>query len=210
MQSHSKFWSLHNHKIFSKISPKELEDLQVQVGFLNLRRNEHVKLLSEKTRNVYFLKRGVLKVVRIDGKREKIVDLIYQDDVFGEIVTDSEHRKESESVKVLSEEAVICTFTKENLEKLLLNNPLICFEYTKVLGSRLLTVQQKYSDLLYKDAKTRIMELISELKSRNTMFTGTFKTCALTHQDIADLTGCKRPTVTTILKELHKEFPEKW
>ncbi|MBX9851448.1 MAG: Crp/Fnr family transcriptional regulator [Cytophagaceae bacterium] len=166
-----------------------------------------MNLLKDDVKRIYFLKKGLLTISRHEGKKEITVDVINQGDVFGQIYSDQNFNSNKESIKVISDEAVICTFTKENFEKVLQNNPSLCLKYSKKVGDRLLSIQQRYSNLVFKDAKTRLIEFLIEYSRRNgNQNENNFVAKnMLTHQDIADLIGCQRQTISTLLKELKEE-----
>lgn len=201
------YWNLHNHKIFDLLSPEELKELGVLVGFIKAPKKQVVNLLKDNVERIYFLKEGQLKISRYEGKEEITVDILNKGDVFGQIYTQNFSSKRKETVKVISEEAVICTFTKENFEKLLNKNPSLCLKYSKKLGDRMISLEQRYSNLIFKDVKTRLYEFLIELSKLNGIQSEkgiTVKTI-LTHQDIADLIGSKRQTISTLLSELKLE-----
>ena len=79
---------------------------------------------------------------------------------------------------------------------------------TLMLGSKLVKTERRLESLLFKDARTRIVDFIKELATERGQRVG-YETLvhdfALTHQDIANLTGTSRQTVTTVLNDLREE-----
>lgn len=75
------------------------------------------------------------------------------------------------------------------------------------MGKRLIYSQQRVESLLFKDAKTRIMEYVLEQANKNGKRSaeGVRVRNHLTHQEIASYTGTSRQTVTTILNQLREE-----
>jgi CRP-like cAMP-binding protein len=72
------------------------------------------------------------------------------------------------------------------------------------MGFRFRKLERRLESLVFKDARTRVVEFILELAQERGQKVG-FETMVkshLTHQDIANLTGTSRQTVTTILNDL--------
>ena len=75
------------------------------------------------------------------------------------------------------------------------------------MGFRLKKMEQKVSSLIFKDARTRIIEFLANMGLEKGVKVGqeTMIKTNLTHKDIAQLTGTSRQTVTTILNELKSQ-----
>lgn len=201
------YWNLHNHKIFDQISSEELKELAVLVGFIKVKRKQVVNLLKDNVERIYFLKEGQLKISRYEGKKEIAVDILNKGDVFGQIYTQGVSSPRKETVKAISEDAVICMFTKDNFESILKKNPSLCLNYSKKVGDRMISIQHRYSNLIFKDVKTRLYEFLIELSKLNGVQgekSITVKSI-LTHQDMADLIGAQRQTISSLLREFKEE-----
>lgn len=74
----------------------------------------------------------------------------------------------------------------------------------KLVGLRLMKLERKLESLVFKDARTRVIEFLRDTASWKGKKVGfeTMIPTKLTHKDIASLTGTSRQTVTTILNEL--------
>ena len=75
------------------------------------------------------------------------------------------------------------------------------------IGDRLRKAESRLEGLIFKDARQRIIDFLKDTalqQGRKVGFEMTFKHC-LTQQDIANITGTSRQTVTSVLNELRKE-----
>ncbi|MEQ8530984.1 MAG: Crp/Fnr family transcriptional regulator, partial [Imperialibacter sp.] len=75
------------------------------------------------------------------------------------------------------------------------------------MGLRLKRVERKLESLVFKDARSRVIDFIREMAEERGQKVGyemLIKT-KFTHKDIASLTGTSRQTVTTILNELKSQ-----
>src|SRR5690606_767435 len=83
----------------------------------------------------------------------------------------------------------------------------LSFRLLKLVGLRLMRMERKLELLVFKDARTRIIEFLKDSaawKGKKVGFETMIPT-QLTHKDIASLTGTSRQTVTTILNELKEQ-----
>jgi CRP/FNR family cyclic AMP-dependent transcriptional regulator len=80
----------------------------------------------------------------------------------------------------------------------------LSFKMLKLVGLRLIKLERKLELLVFKDARTRIVEFLKDTASWKGKKVGfeTLIPTKLTHKDIASLTGTSRQTVTTVLNEL--------
>ena len=209
MQQDVKYWYLRNHKIFSQITDDKYQELCVWVGFKKAAKNERIFFTHEPIKRIYFLKQGMLKIISLDADGNEITkDIIQKGDIFGEVALDDDQDSEaSEYANVMSDEAVMCTFTLENFEKVLAKNPSISLKFTKRIGSKLKTLETRYNNLIFKDVRTRVIHFLKKFVQDNGEAQGNVLSVRnyLTHQDIAHLTGSTRQTVTSILNQLKKE-----
>ncbi|HRG07454.1 MAG TPA: Crp/Fnr family transcriptional regulator, partial [Cyclobacteriaceae bacterium] len=105
------------------------------------------------------------------------------------------------------ENTTICPLSLEELKALMKDNKELSFKLLKLIGLRLIKLERKLELLVYKDARTRIIEFLKDTaawKGKKVGFETMIPT-RLTHKDIAALTGTSRQTVTTILNELKEK-----
>lgn len=203
-----KYWYLKNHQIFSQMNEQEIKMLCVITGFKRARKNDLI--FFDGAKRIYFLKKGIIKLIQTDDKGgETVKEFLQQGDIFGDITLErnSQASENSEYAKVVSDEVVICSFLPEDFEQVLEQNPLIALKFSKKVGEELKTLQLRYNDMIFKDVRTRLLNFILEFSKKNgkrednTLTVKNF----LTHQDIADIIGATRQTVTTLLNEFEKD-----
>jgi CRP-like cAMP-binding protein len=77
----------------------------------------------------------------------------------------------------------------------------------KIMGSRILEMEQRLESLVFKDSRSRGIEFLHDLGKKKGKPVG-FEVEVrkfMTHQEIANLTATSRQTVTTILNELRNK-----
>ena len=101
----------------------------------------------------------------------------------------------------------VCPLSIEDLKSLMYENRELSFKLLKLVGLQLIKLERKLELLVFKDARTRIVEFIKDIASWKGKKVGfeTLIPTKLTHKDIASLTGTSRQTVTTVLNELKEK-----
>lgn len=165
-----------------------------------------IYLPGDTSEQIYFLARGTVKIgTHSNDGREVIKSLIHPSAMFGEMGLIGEtHRQEF--AQALKEDVLVYVVKVEDLKQLMRQNFDLCNNIMGLFGNRLIKAENKLESLIFKDARTRIVEFIKESVSnrgRKVGFEMLLKH-SLTHQDIANITCTSRQTVTLVLNELRK------
>lgn len=207
MSSETKYWHLRNHKLFSAMSNKQIDELCVIVNYKKAHKGEIIYFADDNVKRIYLLKRGTVKIVEADDKGTEVIKEILQaGDLFGEITLDS-GTDNHEYAQAVSKEVVICSFLLENFEHVLGEHPDIAFKFTKLIGFRFKKMRNSYSNLVFKDVKTRLSIFLKDWAEKEGVKNGSSVSIQnyLTHQEIASLVCSTRQTVTQLLNDLEAE-----
>jgi CRP/FNR family transcriptional regulator, cyclic AMP receptor protein len=203
-----KYWYLKDHQLFRNLSISEIKQLCIITKFKKSSKNEIVLLDETEKPRIYFLKKGIIKLVHTnkDGE-ESVKEILHQGDLFGEIEFAEAHSGVEEHIQVLSHEAFICTFYKEDLEKVMREKPDFALSYIKFIGLRLKKMKNNYNNIFFKDAKTRFYLLLkSMLESEDAAESNTYSLPNyLTQKDMAQLICATRQTVIQLINQMEKE-----
>ncbi len=203
-----KYWYLRNHELFTQMNEAEIKGLCVISGFKRAQKNEVIYFTHETVKRIYLLKKGIIKIVASDEAGNEVTKEVMQPgDLFGEITLSHQVSRESEYAKAITDEVIICSFTLDDFEKVLETNPAISLKYTRRVGDKLKALENRYTDLIFKDVRTRVVEFLKHYAQANGKLENNQLVVKnyLTHQDLASLTGATRQTVTSILNQLEKE-----
>lgn len=206
MTSNLKYWHLHEHKLFRNLSFSEIDALCILKRFKKSKKNELIQLPQGEKERIYFLKQGTIKLIRIneDGE-ESLLDILQKGDLFGNL--NLENLTENEDfLRVVSDEAIICTFFKEKLEEIMFKKPDFALNYIKFIGFNYKKIQNSYKNILFKDARTRLLLLLNLLIEKESISTFSYVLPNyLTQKDIAQLICATRQTIISLFKDLEKE-----
>jgi CRP-like cAMP-binding protein len=105
------------------------------------------------------------------------------------------------------EETMACIMTVEEMKSMMREHNGLSLFLMKVMGSRVLEMEQRLESLVFKDSRTRIIEFLKNLAAKKGQRVGYEMLVRkfLTHQEIANLTATSRQTVTTVLNELRNK-----
>jgi len=198
----SKYWYLRNHKLFEQLNEQEVADLCIVSNMKTASKNEVIYFSGIEIKKIFILKVGTVKICREDKNgREMISEMLTEGDIFGHI---GGVGSVNEYAKVLSDEVRLCYFDSANFNGVLQKNPNLSIKYTDALNEKLISFQQKYEDLAFKDVNTRVHDFFKRYAKHHGKFNGkeVEMEMLLTHQDIADYTASSRQSVTSIINRL--------
>lgn len=201
------YWYLRDHKLFSTLNNAQIKELCIITRYKKANKHEIIYFADDPVQRIYLLKKGMIKIVESDPDgREVIKDLIQKGDIFGELSL-SGSGGTSEYAQAISSEVLICSFKLEDFERVLAQDPHISLKFSKFIGFKFKRLQSRYSNLVFKDVRQRILEFMHEWAENEGTPRGPELVLAnyLTHQDIAQLVCTSRQTVTQTLNQLEAE-----
>jgi CRP/FNR family transcriptional regulator len=206
MSEELKYWYLRDHKLFWTLSMSQVKQLCIITGFKKAKKGDVIYFSSSDVPRIFLLKKGSIKIVEIDQEgNETIKDIIQKGDLFGELTLEND-KNSNEYAKALTDEVAICSFLMSDFENLMLQNPNLALTYTKFVGLKMKRIKNNYSNLMNKDAKTRLFTFIKEWAEKEGKKDGNKVTLEnyLTQADIAQIIGTSRQTATQLLNEMEE------
>jgi CRP/FNR family transcriptional regulator, cyclic AMP receptor protein len=204
-----KYWYLHDHQLFSVLSREENRALCLIPNFKTVKKNEIIYFSHEQEQRIYTIKKGTLKIVRVDADgKETVKELLSAGDLFGQYTFDDDiDDNQDEFAIAITEKVIICSFRVHEFEEILKKNPNLAVRYTKLVGFKIKRISNSYSNLMFKDVKTRFGLFIKDwaLKEGNGEQKDVIVKNFLTHNDIAGLICSTRQTVTTLFNDFKNE-----
>ena len=181
--------------IFRDLSSRELEDLERVTAMSTCRRGKVFYTPGETGEVLFILKRGRVNLYRINPDGKKLVtSTLSAGTMFGEmsLVAQGMHDTFAEA----AEDCTLCVMSRSDVEHLLLSKPRVALRFMEMIAARLKDVETRMETVAFKSVPTRIATFLLQL-SENT----NGKIAGVSHQDLADMVGTYRETVTRILNE---------
>lgn len=192
--------------LFANLSEQELAQLAASTQVRRVSKYQFVFMPDESADYLCILTKGRVKIgtFAYDG-REVIKEIMTEGAVFGELALAGE-TKRADFAQVLQDDAEMLVVTIQDMQRLMRQNQTLMFAFMHHMAQRLQRVEERLAKLVLKDARSRIVEFLVETAGREGRRVGyeTLVKHHLTQQDIANLTGTSRQTVTSVFNDLRK------
>jgi len=200
MAENVKIEFLRNIKLFSSLSDEDLYHISSKVSIEEFKKNEVVLREEDTNEFMYIILFGSAKVTQTlkDGK-EIILSIHKSDDFFGEIsLIDG---KTSPATVTATDNSLIAIVSKKDFYSLIFSQNKVLENLLRILCMRLRESWKRIELLNFKNATDRIKMIFLILSYDNGQKTeeGIVLNIKLTHQNIADMTGLTRETVTRVI-----------
>lgn len=174
--------------------------------FITYKKDQFIYLPEDSATHIYMVANGRVKIGHyLENGDDVVTAILTKGEIFGELAMAGEEKRRDYAQAM--EEATLCPLTTEELKELMYENKELSFKILKLIGLRIMKLERKLELLVFKDARTRIIEFLKDAAAWKGIKVGfeTMIQTRLTHKDIASLTGTSRQTVTTILNELKEK-----
>jgi CRP-like cAMP-binding protein len=204
METTSALWYFESVNLFNILCPHKVKAMGDKHQFIRYKRDAYIYFPHEKADYIYMVAEGRVKIGHFleDGK-EVVNSILTTGEIFGELALAGEDIRR-QYAQVMDDNTSICPLSIEDLKLLMYDNRELSFKILKLVGLRLMKLERKLESLVFKDARTRVIDFLKDSASWKGKKVGfeTMIPTKLTHKEIAALTGTSRQTVTTILNEL--------
>jgi CRP-like cAMP-binding protein len=201
----TKLWYISTNKIFYDLPEKDKSEMASMMTMRNVKKKGFVYNEGDRADTLYILKEGRIKITHLaeDG-RELTIDIIEPGDIFGELTLAGEEERET-SAEALAD-SFICTISRKNFEAFLGMRPNLSLTITKWMGLRLRRIENRFENLIFQDVRTRLTTLLKDLAEKygEDIEGGRKIAIKLSHQELANLIGATRETVTLELNNMKR------
>ena len=146
---------------------------------------------------LFIVKEGKVRILSLSDKgAETIVHILKEGEIFGELLLSEEQRA---FTAVAGTDALVTVLSKGNLVELLAVLPAIAKNFIRLLSRRLANVEREFGEFGHTWSYNRLAKVLLRLCEEHGKETpkGTLIPLRLTHEDLANLIGTTRETVTT-------------
>lgn len=195
--------------LLAQLQPEQRRALDRLGTTMTVTKDEFICCVDSDNENVYFILEGRVKIYQLttDGK-EVLLWFCSRGELLGFVENSA-----APMVSGLQLSVRACSFSRlliikrQAFRQFLLSYPSLTLPIIRLLGLRLGEVIEVLSDIISSDVASRVVKLLLRLGRRygRTVDQGFFLDIALTHQEMADMIGTSRQTVTTVLGELRRQ-----
>ncbi len=198
---------LRGFDIFKHITDEEYETLDLVHNYVEASSGEYIYFPHQNRNKLYFAKDGFIKLGYIDEQGNEVIkEIIQKGEVFGQLTLEK-NNDQDEFAQAYKSNVSLCAFTMEDFLRLLQHKPDMAIAFSFHLGNKLRKVENRLLNILNKDVKSRLVQLLLQVAVDNNSIINNRAVIEkfLTHEDLAKLIGSSRQTVTTTLNQFEKQ-----
>ncbi len=199
-------WLLKSSPWFAGLSDEQCLRLERAAGILQIKRGGSLVLDRESSRWVYLVIRGRLRVTTITPQgKEAVLGYVDPGELFGEQTLLGEPNT-ADRVEA-ADESRIARIPAELVQGVMEESPLATLAITKLIGMRLSRLERRLRSLLFRSNRERLLHLLVDLARQYGIpkVQGVEIKIAFSHQELANLVGSTRESVTLLLGELESQ-----
>jgi CRP-like cAMP-binding protein len=201
-----KLWYLKNCPLFEQLSADDLKNVEARSKSRTFARGTPIYLPLDETNSVFLLASGRVKICHLtpDGK-QSILAFIEPGELFGELALLEVGPRDEYAES--AEKSTIVLIPGEVMQQLMESHAGVTLGVTKLIGMRRRRIEQRLKNLLFLSNRDRLTHLLLELAEQyGTRENGGLRLrIQLSHQDLANVIGSTRETVTVVLGEMQQE-----
>lgn len=182
--------------IFADFTPQEMAEVERLSAMTLCKRGKVFYTPGETGEVLFILKKGRVNLYRLTPDGKKVVTAaVDAGTVFGEmsLIGQGMYGTFAEA----AEDCVICVMSHSDVERLLASKPKLALRVIAVVARRLQEAEARLEMVAHKSVPARLASVLLELARGPVP-----AVVDLTHQDLAEMVGTYRETVTRILNEL--------
>jgi CRP/FNR family cyclic AMP-dependent transcriptional regulator len=184
-------------ELFQGISDTEAQRIERLCTERKYRKGATIFSRGDPSNALFIVKTGKVRILSVSDKgTETIVHILKEGAIFGELLLSEEQRV---FTAVAGTDALITVLSKGSFVELLSSIPTISKNFIRLLSKRLTKVEMGFGDFGHTWSYNRLTKILLGLCEEHGKETpkGTLIPLRLTHEDLANLIGTTRETVTT-------------
>ncbi len=199
-------WVFEDVNLFKLLCPHKFKAYKSSHSFDAYKKSDYIYFEEDAANKVYLIEKGKVKIGYYNEDGSEVVKAILRKgELFGEKAILGENKRD-EFAQSIDNNTSICPVGVNTMHELMRDNQTFSFKVYKFIGFKFKKLERRLQLLLFKDAKTRLVEFLDELctdygydcdKTGDKVINHPY-----TQKDIASLIGVSRPTLNVLLNEL--------
>ena len=192
--------------VLDQLTPDQLRDLDKTGVTRKLDKGDYIFRSGESAGGVYFLKSGKVKVSHMASSgKEVILWFCFGGDIFG--LAESMQCGEREVNAQVCDQSEILSIPQSSFNSFLFEHPQVMFLLLQVMTSRLRCLSETLANVAGEQVNKRFARLLFWLCTRYGRCEGknVVMNVHLTHQEMADMIGATRQTVTSLIGDFKRQ-----
>lgn len=195
MQS-QKLSYLSHIQVFRDLSPMELSQMDQQLTMSSCEPGKIFYMPEDSGEVLFLLKKGQVQIYRLAPNGKKlVVATLGPGAIFGEmsLVGQGMHNTFAEAV----DDCLLCVMSRADVERLMRDKPDVAYRFLEAMGQRVTSLETHLEDIAFKSIPARLAGLLLRLSEEQS----SDDLRGYTHQDLSEMLGTYRETITQTLNE---------
>jgi CRP/FNR family transcriptional regulator, cyclic AMP receptor protein len=183
--------------LFRDLSDRDRSELERMTTITTVPRGRVFYQPEDVSEVLFLIKLGQVQLYRISPEGKKLViATLGAGTLFGEmaLLGQQMHNAFAEAI----DDCVILVMSRADLERLILNKPILGLRMLEITGRRLSDAEARLEDMAFKGIPARLASLLLRLAAER----DSDEITGLTHQDLAETIGTYRETATQVLNDM--------
>lgn len=196
----NKLWYIQQLDLFKGIAQQKLQQIESMFFMKEYCKREVIFEPGDKNK-VFVVKTGQVELYQLTPSGKKtIIERLFPGSLFGDLGSESS----GEIFVEATTDSYVCSMEKNRFFTLISKYPELSEKLMKQLFNRLLTVEKRMSSVASDNALQRLIKLLLSLGSKKEE--GYMEISdKFTHEELAQMLGISRQTVTTLINQLEKK-----
>ncbi len=185
---------LSENDLFRGLAAEDMASIARRLPMATCRRGQLIYAPGETGEALFILKAGHVRLYRLaaDG-RKLVLATLAPGAVFGEMAAIAQSMTDSFAEAI--DECVVCIMSRVDIEQVMLDHPTVAVQMVRLLSSRLHEAENKLEQMAFAPVPERVARLLLTLAQGG-------EVAGYSHQELADMIGTSRETVSRALVEL--------
>lgn len=204
MSIETKYIYLKSHPLCSDVDESKLMQLCTVVKVHNVCKTDVIDYGDGAYSKIYLIVKGKVKIAEANDLGDELIkDILAEGDMFGDLSLTG-HPDAEEYAAVLTTNTILLSMNVSDFKNAIHTTPLMALNYAKKVSSKLKRMEDRHADLVFKDAKARLIRFIKDWarKDGNRIGNKIVLNNYLTHSNIACFIATSRQSVNVLLNEL--------
>lgn len=201
-----KLWYLSQIKIFENLPQEDLIKINGVTHMSIINKDTIIQTPLSKSLGLYFVKKGKLRIYKLSKSGKQFtIGIIGTGNTFGETSLFSMETKDAFIETI--EDTLLCHLDDKDFERFLIERPTLLLNILKIMSDKICEQNLMLEQLANYDIRQRLLYWLSKLADEFGNEQGEFVTIdlSLSHQELANMIGSTRESVTSTLNQLNKE-----
>lgn len=206
MKTMDKLWYLKRCDLFRGLDKFAMDKVAAIAHERTVPKKKIIFMPEDESGVMFILKKGRVRISKLSSEGKMMTLVILKDgDIFGAMSTIKGGIFGAYAETV--EDSYICAIQQDDFSGLVKEMPNLALSLIEKINQKLKEAEDRIADLVFRDVPGRIASILLKLAEQFGTPTadGTQIVFKMTHQDLADMVGASRETVTIILNDFQDD-----